>query len=41
MVQGSGFDLIQRASIKVLPLSDEFSEATDSDEVSVGVSVQF
>uniref|UniRef100_A0A3P8UYJ5 Plexin b2a, tandem duplicate 1 n=1 Tax=Cynoglossus semilaevis TaxID=244447 RepID=A0A3P8UYJ5_CYNSE len=26
MVQGSGFDLIQRASIKVLPLSDEFSE---------------
>lgn len=33
---GNGFDLIQRATMKVLPSTDEFSEETSPAEVSVG-----
>lgn len=33
-VVGSGFDLIQRATMKVLPSTDEFSQNTRPVEVS-------
>lgn len=41
MVSGTGFDLIQRATMKVLPSADEFSEDTPADVVSVGPETVF
>lgn len=40
-VVGNGFDLIQRATMRVLPSTDEFSENTAPAEVSMlaGVGV--
>uniref|UniRef100_A0A8C4ELU8 Plexin b2a, tandem duplicate 1 n=1 Tax=Dicentrarchus labrax TaxID=13489 RepID=A0A8C4ELU8_DICLA len=40
VVVGSGFDLIQRATMKVLPFPDEFSQNTTPVEVSVCVCVK-
>lgn len=39
MVTGNGFDLIQRATMKVLPSTDEFSDNTSPDVVRVGPEV--
>lgn len=39
MVTGNGFDLIQRATMKVLPSTDEFSDNTSPDAVRVGPEV--
>lgn len=39
-VMGSGFDLIQRATMKVLPSTDEFSEDSSAAEVRWSLSVR-
>lgn len=39
MVTGNGFDLIQRATMKVLPSTDELSANTSPDVVRVGPEV--